>query len=110
MRAEPSPISRERGSPPRSRLNGRLATLAGRVSELHLKRAVPPSTAPMDATHAVSSLLLPRHRCPRCGSREVARSRTRHALERLGKFAGVYPYRCLVCCHRFRKMSYMLLP
>jgi proteasome lid subunit RPN8/RPN11 len=48
--------------------------------------------------------------CPRCGSRQVRRSRRTGPIERLREVFGFYPYRCHECLSRsFLKTSFDLL-
>jgi hypothetical protein len=41
--------------------------------------------------------------CPTCGSRFVRRSARQGLLERLLSVAYIYPFRCQLCNHRFRR-------
>ncbi len=38
--------------------------------------------------------------CPRCGSRDLRRSR-RRSVERLVSWLRYFPFRCMRCAHRF---------
>ena len=42
-------------------------------------------------------------RCRRCGSDQVRRASRKGLLERLLSAGYIYPFRCLVCAHRFRR-------
>lgn len=46
-----------------------------------------------------------RRLCPRCGSREVRRSRRRSQWEWLLRAIRLYPFRCEGCKHRFLRFS-----
>ena len=45
-------------------------------------------------------------RCRRCGSDQVRRASRLGLLERLLSVGYVYPFRCLVCAHRFRSLRW----
>ena len=45
-------------------------------------------------------------RCRRCGSDQVRRASRKGLLERLLSAGYIYPFRCLVCAHRFRTLRW----
>ena len=47
-----------------------------------------------------------RPHCPDCGSTAVLRSHRRGRLEYLLSLVYLYPFRCVVCNHRFRAFSW----
>jgi len=52
-----------------------------------------------------------RHRpCPRCGSHDVHRSRTRNVVERAAKWFGLGMRRCHGCDFRFARLGNLVLP
>lgn len=43
--------------------------------------------------------------CPRCHSDYVGRSRRKGPLDRVLSSFAIYPFRCQLCCHRFRRLQ-----
>jgi hypothetical protein len=46
-----------------------------------------------------------RWQCPRCQGTRLTRSRRRGPIEWLLRLIRVYPFRCDICGHRFRRFS-----
>jgi hypothetical protein len=45
-------------------------------------------------------------RCKRCGSDQIRRASRENTFERLLSLAYIYPFRCIPCHHRFRKLRW----